>query len=233
VSRAAPGLRSARAPLGAGIALVLLGTGLWSLSTGAGVNWGLLAGRLAGEMLLPVLGLGFAAGLRGGSVAPVGLALAAGAGLGTLARAPFLAAMALLPNASTHAFLTGPLAGLCVGLALFAQGTRLAAPLLALAALATGAMGAIAVRLLDPSFHDPLVPVLAGLALLALGCAACALARALPPGARRLAARILGAWVLAVALLYGGATLAFRGRAVLPSAAGRMGPVESTPFPEF
>lgn len=231
LSRAQP--RSALAPLTACLVAVGFGALIWGLWAGPGVAWDVLAGRLAGELLLPALGLGFAAGASGTSLLLLGPALLVGAWLGDLAQPLFLESVTRLPNAATHAFLTGPVAGLGVGIALFLPAGPLARVATALAACLAAAMAAIAIPLVDPSFHDAAVPVLAAAALLALVLLCFALARALPPQARRLGARILGAWVLAVALLYGGATIAFRGRMVAPDATGLMGPVEETPFPDF
>lgn len=199
---------------------------------GSTTAWGVFAGRLAGEMLLPVAGLGFAAALHAEHPLVLGAAIALGAVVGALTRSAFLASVALLPNAATHAFLVGPIAGLAVGAALVLPGRagRFALPV---AAGIAGATGWIAIRLLDPSLRDPAVPLAGAAALLALLLLTLAIARALPAAARHLGSRILGAWVLAVALLYGGATLSFRGRMVAPDATGRMGPAERTPFPDF
>jgi hypothetical protein len=230
---ARPAFRAALAPLAAGLAVVGSGALGWLVWAGPGVAWGVLAGRLAGELLLPALGLGFAAGASGTPLVLLVPALALGGWLGDLGQPLFLQGATLLPNAATHAFLTGPVAGLGVGLALFSGGTRFARAGTLLAAALASAMAAIAIPLIDPSFHDPAVPVLAAAGLLALVLLLFALARAMPASARGLGARILGAWVLAVALLYGGATIAFRGRMVAPDATGLMGPADSTPFPDF
>lgn len=205
-------------------------------ATGGGptMPFGAIALRLMSELLLPLAGLGVALGLAAPIEAGAGLlAMAVGAGAGLVWRHDFLELVARLPNAASHAFLAGPIAGLGVGLLLLMPASLRRVLLVPVAAL-TGAMLLVVVKLLDPSLRDPHVPWLAGLGALALLLALANALRRVRHPVRFTAARILGSWVLAVAFLYGGASVATRGRAAIPSAPTRLAPPpDATLFPEF
>ncbi|MFC0194713.1 hypothetical protein [Aureimonas pseudogalii] len=231
-ARHRPGLRPAM--LGLALAALAVTVGVDALGGGHGVPWGRLLARLATDMLLPLAGFGAALGAMGeGGFAPGLGALAAGAAAGLAWRHAFLEAMASLPNVASHAFLVGPIAGVAAGLLLLAP-RALRPLLLGPAALAVGAMLAVAVKLADPSLRDPHVPWIAGLAGLSSMLAAACLVGAVRHRARDVALRILGSWVLAIACLTGGATLATRGAALPPPPPSLPGArFDETLFPEF
>ena len=77
------------------------------------------------------------------------------------------------------------------------------------------------------------MPWLAGLSAVALMLAIAAVVSRVRHPFLPIAARILGSWVLAVAFLYGGATLATKGRAVIPQVKTRMAPAGDMLFPDF
>ncbi len=118
----------------------------------------------------------------------------------------FISTIYTIVEGPTHLFLTGPISCLVIGLALVPR-ARLLAWLLPGAAIVQGAMLALAVFLTDPSLHDPLfvwTPLLAAFWI------AGAVALTLQAFRRRWFAifgRILGSWLVAVGLLYGGAAL--------------------------
>ncbi len=106
----------------------------------------------------------------------------------------------------TYLFLTGPISCLAVGLALM-SGARLLPWLLPIAAIVDGVMLALAVFLTDPSLHAPLyiwTPLLA--AIWIVGAVALTL-QTFRRGWFTVAGRILGSWLVAVGLLYGGVSL--------------------------
>jgi hypothetical protein len=232
-ARRRPGLRPATLALA--LAALALTVGADALGGGHGVPWGAVLARLATDTLLPLAGFGAALGVVGEGAFALGLAgLAAGAAAGIAWRHAFLEAMASLPNVASHAFLVGPIAGVAAGLLLLVPG-RLRPFVLGPAALVVGAMLAVAVKLADPSLRDPHVPWIAGLAGLAAMLAAACLSGMVRHPARTIALRILGSWVLAIACLTGGATLATRGAAVPPPPPPSLpgARFDETLFPEF
>lgn len=172
-------------------------------------RWVLL-GPLGVERLLPLAGLGVALSFTPRPVFLLSLgAYGAGALGGWHGQAVFVALMAPVPHAAEHLFLTGPIAAALAGLLLLLprRGAAVLAPLFAASA---GFLHMVAMRLTDPTLHDPSVgPIgflLAAWALLAVALTA----RAFSPGWLRIAARILGSWLLAIGCLAGGASLAPR-----------------------
>ncbi len=169
--------------------------------------WWIATSALAPVRVLPLLGLGVALALVDIYLCVVSLLLfACGIAAGLVTQDHFVTALAALPQAASHDFLTGPISCLAVGLAL-ATGARLRRGLLPFAALIAGAMLVFANRVSDPSLHDWRFP-LAGIAiaLWIVGSVMLTL-RAFRRDWFTIPGRILGSWLIAIGLLYGGATL--------------------------
>ena len=139
-----------------------------------------------------------------------------------------LAVLYNVPKVPKHLFLTGPISYLVIGLAL-APGARLCLAPAGGRDLA-GAMLSLAIMLTDPSLHDPFytwTPVLAAFWIVA------AVALTLHAFRRRwfpIFGRILGSWLIAIGLLYGGASLApnLSRRHRLPKWSGQILPAHAT-----
>lgn len=169
--------------------------------------WWLRSSALAPERILPLIGTGIALVLAGPRLWIVALAgFGAGIVAGFVAREPILAVLAQIPDAPLHQFRVGPIACIAAGLALI-PGASLRSWLLLPAVLVVGATFAVAINLTDPSFHDATIPrtgvaigfwITAGIALTG---------RAFRRRWFVIAGRILGSWLVAIGLLYGGATL--------------------------
>ena len=163
---------------------------------------------LAPERVLPQIGLGAACALVG--TASFGAALllfAIGIVVGSIAQDWLLFILYNIPGGPTHLFLTGPISCLAVGLAL-APGARLRPWLLPIAANVIGAMLSLVIMLTDPSLHDPAftwAPLLAAFWIVA---AVSLTLRAFWRNWFPIFGRILGSWLIAIGLLYGGAELA-------------------------
>jgi hypothetical protein len=211
------------------IALFALGTvALLPAANASPLARWILSDVLAPERMLPLVGLGVAFGLLG--VRPLLAALllcAFGVAAGLLAENQLLQLLDRVPQAATHLFFAGPIAFLAIGAAL-ATGARMWSWLAPLAALIVGAMLALVVRMTDPSLHDPLYT---WMPLLIAAWIVAALALTLRAFRRRwfaIFARILGSWLLAIGLLYGGASLLLQRVAPLPPP-----PAPSAPEPGF
>lgn len=174
------------------------------------------AALASAEFVLPLLGVGVLIGQLPMRVAIVGIAVLAFGGIvGLWSRELVYGLLAPVPGAASHLFLAGPIACATVGLVLLLPpGLR---PLFSLPAMAVaGAAVAIATRLSDPTLfaaHYPLTAPLLQAALI-LSTAWAASAFRSPPAI--IAARILGSWMFAAALLYGGAYVAGRDTALTP-----------------
>ncbi len=160
------------------------------------------------ERMLPQVALGIACGLVGprGYGATV-LVFALGIVFGSVGQDWLLWVLYNVPEGPTHLFLTGPISCLAIGLALV-PGARLLPWLLPIGAFVLGAMLSLAIMLTDPSLHDPAftwTPVLA--AFWIVGAVSLTL-RAFRQRWFPIFGRILGSWLLAIGLLYGGAELA-------------------------
>ena len=166
-----------------------------------------LTETLAPARVLPLVGLGVAFGLVGlrslsAALALLGLGIVAG----IVGQDRLLAVLDLLPRAATHLFFTGPISYLAAGAALVA-GARWREGLAPAAALIVGAMLALTIKLTDPSLHEPAytwTPVLIAFWIVA---AVTLTLRAFRRGWFAIFGRILGSWLLAIGLLYGGASL--------------------------
>jgi len=120
-------------------------------------------------------------------------------------------------GASQHLYLSIPISGLAAGALLIAPNAArrwLAPPF----ALAIGAMAAITTRLTDPTLHDPAVQRLGLFIGLWIVTAAALGMRAFHRSWFHVPIRILGSWLLASGLLYGGAAIAAKPAAIeIPS----------------
>lgn len=192
----------------------------------------ILSSALAPERVLPLLGLGAALSLAGRRQCLAGaLLFAGGIAVGLQQREPMLSALALIPHAPRHHFLTGPIASVASGLPLVA-GARLRHALLPIAAILVGIALALAIKLSDPSLHDPTI-VEAGVVVgVWIVGAACLTLRAFRRGWFDRAAPILGSWLIAIGLLYGGASLV-PGRADPPVIPSVPDPAEAMPPLDF
>jgi hypothetical protein len=206
-------------------AVILASVEFLPATTQSTLAWWILTSALAPIRVLPLFGLGIAIGLNGGRPAIAALALfVAGMVLGFLTEDRFVAALAAFPRAASQDFLTGPLSCVAVGLSL-APAARLRKWLLPLAAIFAGAVSVFAIRVTDPSLHDPLIP-LAGV-LIALWIV---VSSALTIHAYRrdwfvIPGRIVGSWLIAVGLLYGGTSLIPKRSPPLPVATPPQAPL--------
>ena len=168
---------------------------------------GALAVLLSFAQALPLLGLGAALGLLRPSQAALAAMLGVlGLWLGFEYRDQLI--NALISGAATRARLAlpGPLSCLAIGLALAAPGW-LRSWLLPPAAVVAGAMLAIAIKLVDPSFHDPNFLRGALAASLWLVAAVTLSVHVFRRPWVAIAARILGSWLIAIGLMLGAAIL--------------------------
>jgi hypothetical protein len=168
------------------------------------------------EFLLPLLGIGVLLGQLPRRTAVAGLfGLLFGCLLGFWYRETLYGLLAPVQGAASHLFLAGPIACVIIGMVLVLP--PVLRPWLSLPALAcAGAALAVATRLADPTLfasHYGLSAPLLQAALIFAVTLPVSTTRA--PGAI-IAARILGSWMLAVALLYGGAYLAARDTGLTP-----------------
>ena len=167
----------------------------------------LLYDVLAPQRTLPVVALGVAFGLARG---PALVAACALLGLGLIAGFTgeywLLWLLDKIPGAATHFFLTGPICYLATGLALIA-GVRLRVVLLPAAAAIVGAMLAILIRITDPSLHEPVFTGVPILIVLWIVAAFACLVRTFWRDRFPVFGRILGSWMLAIGLLYGGVSV--------------------------
>ncbi len=171
------------------------------------VRW-ILSDVFAPERVLPLIGLGAACGLVGARIfGAVLLLFGLGIVIGSVGQDWLLWVLYNVPEGPTHLFLTGPISFLVIGLAL-APGARLLPWLLPIAAVVAGGMLSLAIMLTDPSLHEPAftwTPVLVAYWIVA---AVSLTLRAFRRGWFPVFGRILGSWLIAIGLLYGGASLA-------------------------
>ncbi len=192
----------------------------------------ILADVLTPERMLPLVGLGAACALVGArSLAAALLLFALGIAGGLWAEDRLLRLLDHVPQAATHLFFAGPIAFLAVGAAL-AAGARLWSWLTPIAALIVGAMLALVIKLTDPSLHAPAytwAPLLLACWIIA---AVTLTLRAFRQRWFAVFGRILGSWLLAIGLLYGGAALLPK-RAPPPPAVAPAASPENAPLPGF
>lgn len=166
-----------------------------------------LTETLALARVLPLIGVAAAFALISARAAAAALLLfALGIAVGLVATDRLLAVLDLVPRAATHLFFTGPISYLAAGAALVA-GARWREWLTPPVALLFGAMLALTITMTDPSLHEPAytwTPVL--IAFWIVGAVTLTL-RAFHRRWFTIFGRILGSWLLAIGLLYGGASL--------------------------
>ncbi len=179
------------------------------------VSWWILERALSVEKALPLFGLGAAIAVLSRIQLVVSLSLfLLGALLGFRYHQTFITLMGFLPNAADHLFLTGPISLVAVGLLLIVPAflRRWLAPAVA---LVVGTMLAEMISLTDPTIDSQSVSLIGiGLGLWVITtttlCVRSFYRDWFPVGLR-----ILGSWLLAIGLLYGGTALI--ARPALPS----------------
>ncbi len=179
------------------------------------VSWWIIERALSPEKALPLIGFGAAMSLLSRSQSVVStIAFLAGAVLGFEIENRFITIMAFAPNAADHLFLTGAFSSIAAGLLLIAP--IRARPWLAVPiALLIGAMLAVVIVLTDPTMDSRQVSFVGvGLGLWVVVVTALS-ARAFYRSWFPIALRIVGSWLLAIGLLYGGVSLV--ARPALPS----------------
>jgi hypothetical protein len=124
----------------------------------------------------------------------------------------------IVPGAATHLFLTVPIGYLATGAALVAS-ARWREWLAPICAAIFGAMLGLTIKLTDPSLHEPAyswTPAL--IAFWMVGAVSLTL-RAFRRGWFAIFGRILGSWLVAIGLRYGGASVVPKRQPPPPAAA--------------
>ena len=187
---------------------------------------------LAPASVLPLVGLGAAFGLIGARAFVAALVLLAiGIAGGLFAEDWLLWVLDTVPREGTHLFLTGPISYLAAGAALVFS-ARVRSYVTPATAAIFGAMLGLTIRLTDPSLHEPAftwTPVLMAFWIVA---AVSLPLRSFWRGWFPIFGRILGSWLLAIGLLYGGASLVPQRRLLAPPTAGTPESQEVTPLPD-
>jgi hypothetical protein len=192
----------------------------------------ILTETLAPARVLPLIGLGAAFGLIGVRVFIAALQLfAIGIACGLFAEDRLLWVLDMVPGAGTHLFLTGPIAYLAAGAALVSS-ARLRSYVAPAAAAIFGAMLGLTIRLTDPSLHESAFTWTQVLIAFWIVAAVSLPLRALWRGWFPIFGRILGSWLLAIGLLYGGASLVPQRRLLAPPTDGTPESQELTPLPD-
>lgn len=191
----------------------------------------ILVETLTPQRLLPIVGLGILFGLVGIWTLAAALPLfGLGIGVALIAEDQLLRLLDVVPQAATHLFFTGPISYLAVGIAL-AAGRTSHAVLAPIVALIFGTMLGLVVRLTDPSLHAPAytwTPVaIAGWIIAAITLSI----RAFYRNWFHIVGRIVGSWLMAIGLLYGGAMLVPK-RQPLPAAPSPLSPNFNRTFPD-
>jgi hypothetical protein len=167
----------------------------------------LLTETLAPARVLPLIGLGVAFALVGARLFMAALVLfACGIAGGLRAEYWLLWTLDLIPGAATHLFLAEPINYLAAGAALIAS-TRWRNYVAPIAAVVFGATLALTTRLTDPSLHESAFTVAPVLIAFWIVIAVSLTLRAFRRGWFLIFSRILGSWLIAIGILYGGASL--------------------------
>ena len=169
--------------------------------------WWIWHSALTLERILPLIGLGIAFGLVGARACAIGaLLFGFGIAAGFAFYKPLLDPLLAIPHAAERSFLTGPIANIVAGLTLV-SGRRLRPRLFVPMAGAAGIMLALAIVVTDPSLNDSSNRV-AGVLIGAWIVGAISLSlRAFGREWFDIAGRIVGSWLIAIGLLYGGVAL--------------------------
>ncbi len=221
----------------------MVGLGLAAIAFAASANSPLaqwtLSETLAPTRMLPLVALGAAFAPVGARALLAALALfALGIAGGLFAQDRLLWLLDTVPGAATHMFLTGPISYLAAGVALVAS-TRWRNWLTPPAAAIFGAMLGLTIRLTDPSLHQPVFTWLPVLIAFWIVLAVTLSLRGFWRSWFSIFGRILGSWMLAIGLLYGGVSVipktARPPPAVAlppPAAPGNDGAIPGLPAPE-
>lgn len=211
--------------------LALAALGLFFITVGAilgGHNpfarW-ILSEMITPVKVLPLFSLGIASALIGvGTMALAQILFVVGIASGSLMGDALLPLLDKIPGATTHLSLTGPISYGAAGAALVI-GARWRRFMVPLAAAITGAVTGLGIRFTAPGFHEPAYTWMSILIVfwIVLAVSLCAW------GFWRewfvVFSRVLGSWMLAIGLLYGGSLLMPK-KAPPPAAA-----LSSTPKP--
>ena len=190
----------------------------------------LLSQALAPELILPIVGLGFASGLISLRIFFTTLVLLIIGILGGFAaydRVIFL--LYIVWNAPSDLSVTGPISCLAAGLPLLCR-ERLRAWLLPVAAFVDGTMLAIAILWNDPSQGDLLFTFSPLVAAFWTIVAVSLTVRAFRHNWLVIFGRILGSWTVAIGVLYGGASTVLVLRPILSSSAISREPARGAEF---
>jgi hypothetical protein len=195
------------------LGLALAAVGLSLIAAGAAIfGQSPLARWIINEILtpvnvLPLIALGVALALIGARAMVAALILfILGIGGGLFGEDTLLRLLDTIPAAATHLFLTGPISYLAAGAALVvsARWRMFVAPP---AAAVFGAMVGVSIRLADPSLHEPAYTWTPALIALWIVLTVALSLRDLWRNRLLVFGRIFGSWVIAIGLLYGGASL--------------------------
>lgn len=208
-------------------ALGLLAAAAIALTPAAGrstLMWWILSSALAPERILPLAGLGVALALVDRRYSRGALALfGGGLAVGFFSKDWLLSVLEAIPRATSHHFLTGPISTVIVGVALVLPAARLRSWFLLIAAAVAGSMLAIAIEVSDPSLNDVAIPLAGVIVAFWIVAAISLTVRAFWRTWFPIPARILGSWLIAIGLLYGGAALVPKQKSAFPP------PTESAP----
>ena len=190
----------------AGLGLIAIAV----LASAAGTNlfarW-TLNETLAPASVLPLVALGAALALVDRRALLAALALfALGIAAGLVEEDRLLWLLDTVPGAATHMFLTGPISYLAAGVALVAS-ARWRNGLTPPAAAIFGAMLGLTIRLTDPSLHQPVFTWAPVLIAFWIVFAVMLCLRGFWRDWFPIFGRILGSWMLAIGLLYGGVSV--------------------------
>jgi hypothetical protein len=167
----------------------------------------ILVETLAPARVLPLVGMSVAFALLGAPILILSLTLfVVGVGSGLYTEDLLLWALDSVPGAATHSFLTDPISYLVAGLALVV-GARWRAGMAPVSAAIFGAMLGLSVRLTDPSLHVPAYTWTPVLIAFWIVVAVTLTLRAMRRTWFDIFGRILGSWLIAIGVLYGGASL--------------------------
>ena len=191
---------------GIGVIAIAATALLPGLSESPLARW-ILMETLAPASVLPLIGLGATFGLIGARTLSAALPLfVLGITIGLVAEDWLLAILDSVPRAATHLYMTGPISYLAAGAALIV-GARWRTWVAPIAAMIVGAMLALLIKLTDPSLHEAAYIVTPVLIAFWIVATVTLTLRAFWRGWFPIFGCILGSWLLAIGLLFGGASL--------------------------
>jgi hypothetical protein len=214
-------------------ALGLLGAAIIALLPVQSIfRWWIFSSVLAPERVLPLIGVGVALALVGFRYYVAALALfGSGIIVGFLAKDWLLSAFETIPQAANHQFLTAPICSVAVGFTLMLPSVRLRSWLLPFAAVVIGALLAVAIKITDPNVDDIVIPLTGAVIGIWIVVAISLTVRTFRRDWFWMPARILGSWLVAIGILYGGVSLAPKHNLpVLPPVAATP---NAAPVPDF